>query len=106
MLGGLGFDTDVVGSAREALGKLRSAGGWFDFVLLSDTLPVGNLGAVIAELHAIRNDLPILVLYSADVRELKAQMAGKHCVGFVASNSDAAVIRSELDKLRVNCADG
>jgi len=43
---------------------------------------------------------------SADVRELKAQMAGKHCVGFVASNSEATVIRVKLEKLRVRCVDG
>jgi len=106
LLGGLGFETDVAGSARESLGKLRSAGGRFDFVLLSDTLPVGNLGAVIAELHAVRNDLPIVVIHSADVRDLQAQMAGKPCVGFVSSKSDVTIIRVELEKLRVRCADG
>jgi len=102
----LGFDTDVAGSAREALGKLRSASGRFDFVLLSDTLPVGNLGAVIAELHSVRNDLPVVVIHSADIRELQAQMVGKPCVGFVSSKSDVTTIRVELEKLRVRCAEG
>lgn len=106
LLGGLGFDTDVVASAREALGKLRSAGGRFDFVLLSDALPVGNLSAVIAELHAVRNDLPIVVIHSADVCDLQAQMAGKACVGFVSSKFDVTIIRVELEKLRVRCAEG
>ncbi|MDQ3074225.1 MAG: PAS domain S-box protein [Pseudomonadota bacterium] len=101
----LGFDTEVAGSAREALGKLRSAGGRFDFVLLSDALPVGNLGAVIAELHAVRIDLPIVIIHSTDVRELKAQMAGKPCVGFVSSSCDVNIVRVELEKLRVRCAD-
>ncbi|MEO7814130.1 MAG: response regulator, partial [Sphingomicrobium sp.] len=105
LLGKLGFNTDLVGSAREALGKLRSAGGRFDFVLLSDNLPVGNLGAVIVELHAVRNDLPIIVVHSADVRDLKAQMARKPCVGFVFSSADASVFRDELEKLRVRCTE-
>jgi len=106
LIGGLGFDSDVVGSAREALGKLRSAKGRFDFVLLSDALRVGNLGAVIVELHAVRNDLPIMVIHSADVRDLQMQMAGKPCVGFVSSNADVSVVRDELEKLRVRCAEG
>jgi CheY-like chemotaxis protein len=106
VLGGLGFDTDVAGSAREALSKLRSAGGRFDFVLLSDALPVGNLSALMGELHAVRNDLPIVVIHSADVRELQAQMSEKPCVGFVSSSAEVSVIRDKLEKLRVRCAEG
>ena len=104
MLAGFGFETDVVGSAREALGKLRSAGGRFDFVLLSDTLPIGNLGAVIVELQAVRNDLPILVIHSTDVGELQAQIADKPCIGLIPANAEVTVVRKELEKLRVRCA--
>lgn len=104
LLGGLGFDTDVAASTREALAKLRSAGGRFDFVLLSDALPVGNLGAVIAELHAVRNDLPVLVVHSTDALELQAEMTGTRCVGFVPASADGTRIRDELEKLRVRCA--
>ncbi len=85
---------------------MRSAGGRYDFVLLSDALPVGNLGAVIVELHAVRNDQPIVVIHSSDIRDLQAQMAEKPCVGFVSSKSNATIIRVELDKLRVRCAEG
>ncbi len=106
LLGGLGFDTDVVGSAREALGKLRSAGGRFDFVLLSDTLPVGNLGAVITDLHAVRSDLPIVIVHSADVHGLQSKILDEPCVGFVSSSADMSVVRDELEKLRVRCMQG
>lgn len=104
LLSSLGFDIGSVGSAREALGKLRSAGGRFDVAILSDALPVGNLGPVINELQAVRNDLPIVVLHSAEVSDLQAEMAGNPCVGFVSSTSPATVIRVELEKLRVRCA--
>lgn len=103
-LNGLGFATEIAGSAREALGKLRSAGGRFDCILLSDALPVGNLGAVIAELHSVRNDLPVLVLHADGAAGLKSEFAGKSCVGFVAQGSDADAFRSRLKQLRVSCA--
>ena len=74
--------------------------------MLSDNLPVGNLAAVIVELHAVRNDLPIVIVHSADVRDLQTQMVRKPCVGFVASSADANVVRDELEKLRVRCAEG
>lgn len=103
-LNGLGFATEIAGSAREALGKLRSAGGRFDCILLSDALPVGNLGAVIAELHSVRNDLPVLVLHADGAAGLKAEFASKPCVGFVAQGSETDAFRSQLKQLRVNCA--
>ena len=105
LLGGLGFETDVVESAGEALGKLQSAGGRFDFVLLSDTLPVRNLSAVIVELRAVRNDLPIVIMHTDDVGELKAKMAIKPFIGFLASSANVDVVRDQLEKLSVRCAE-
>jgi len=102
-LSGLGFSTEIAGTAREALGKLRSAGGRFDCIVLSDTLPVGNIGAVIAELHAVRKDLPVLVLHSDEAKELKAEMGNTPCVGFVAEKSDVDAYREELARLHVRC---
>ena len=106
MLGELGFDTEVAPSSREALSKLSSAGGRFDFILLSDSLPLGNLSALIADLHAVRNDLPIVVIHSADAGKLRAEMAARPCVGFVSSSVDVSIFRDKLEKLKVRCAGG
>jgi len=103
MLSGLGFTSDVAGSASEALGKLRSAGGRFDCVLLSDALPAANLGAVVAELHAVRNDLPVLIVHARDVTALKAELSGVHCVGFIAEGSDVIMLRRQLESVKVRC---
>ena len=103
-LGRLGFATEIAASARDALGKLRSANGRFDCVLLSDALAVGNLGAVIEELHAVRHDLPVLILHAGDAARLKADHAAKPCIGFIPEHAGVDALRTELEQLQVRCA--
>lgn len=103
MLNDLGFTADLAHSTGEALGKLRSAGGRFDCVLLSDALPVGNLGAVLTALHAVRKDLPVLIVHASDVATLKEELSGVPCVGFIAAGSDAIALRRQLESLKVRC---
>ncbi len=98
----IGFAAEQTGTVREALGKLRAADGGFDVVVLSATVPVGNLDAVVAELHAIRNDLPILIVRED---ETAARFTERPCVAAVTGTADAAAMRDALRNLRVRCAD-
>ena len=105
MLNGLGLDSEPAATIQEALGKLRAGGGFFDLVVLSDALPVGNLDAVIAELHAIRAALPILVLSANAADALTARYADVPCVASAATPMDEAALRARLRTLKIRCAD-
>lgn len=100
----LGLEAEPAADVREALGKLRAATGRFDVVLLSDAVPVDNLDAVIAELHAVRSDLPILIVSVGQASRLAERHAEQPCIRVIA----AATVASDLDRcltdLRVKCA--
>ena len=100
----LGLEGEPAATVREALGKLRAMGGMFDLVVLSDTLPVGNLDAVIAELHAVRAALPILILSAAAADALAARYADRPCVAATATPVTEDMLRDRLEVLKVRCA--
>ena len=100
----LGLEAEPAADVREALGKLRAAAGRFDVFLLSDAVPVDNLDAVIAEMHAVRSDLPILIVSSGDTGRHTMRYADQPCIGVVAAAAVASDLEQHLTELRVKCA--
>ncbi len=98
----LGYAVEVAATAREALGKLRAANGRFDFVVVSDALPVGNLGAVVAELHTVRKDLPVLIVCSKDKRGLADEFGANRRVGVIDDRAGSPAIRDWLASVRLS----
>lgn len=103
-LAALGLEPEYAATMREALGKLRVSGGRFDVVMLSDALPVGNLDAVIEELHAVRADLPILLVGAGDTGELAELHALKPCVGVIGRTDLQTGLRDRLAIVKVRCS--
>ena len=103
-LAALGLEPEYAATMREALGKLRVSGGRFDIVMLSDALPVGNLDAVIEELHAVRADLPILLVSAGDTGELAELHALKPCVGVIGRTDLQTKLRDRLAFVKVMCS--
>ena len=95
----LGFAAEQAVTVREALGKLRATGGSFNVVVLSQDVPVGNFDAVLSELRAVRNDLPVLIVGGALTLEKTDP-----CVEILSDPVTTATLRSALDTLRVRCS--
>jgi PAS domain S-box-containing protein len=100
----LGIKTEFAASVHDALGKMRSAGGRFDCVVLSDVLPGGEVGEVVSALHSVRKGLPVLVVRSIKPADVSAELADNPCVGFVAEGSGSNSFRDQLERLRIRCA--
>jgi len=100
----LGFEAEPAADLREALGKLRAAAGRFDVVVMSGAIPVENLDAAIAKLHAVRNDLPVLIISAGGAERLPARYADRPCVGVVCTSRMPDDLEDHLTRIRVECA--
>jgi PAS domain S-box-containing protein len=102
----LGFEAEPAADLREALGKLRAAAGRFDIVVLSDRGSAETVDAAVAQMHAVRNDLPVLIISTRDAERLAVFYADHPCIGVTPSSRMPGDLEEHLIHLRVNCANG
>ena len=100
----LGFAAEPAGSTTEALGMLRSAEGGFDAIVLDETAAPDDLPGLVRQLHAVRDDLPILIATAgAEAAALKAHYTDIRCVDVLARPYDGETLKQALAVLNVRC---
>jgi CheY-like chemotaxis protein len=96
----LGLAVDEAETRREALGRLKAMSGRYAAVLVAAGAEVD---ALVAEIRAEREDLPILIEAGGDPEPLRRAFAADRCVGVIASPIDVEELRLGLRDLRVRC---
>ena len=99
----LGLAADEAATRVEALGRLKALAGRYAAVLAADEPEVT---ALIAELRAERQDLPIVIVTSADPAPLRQLWAEDRCIGVIAASANGEELRLCLRDLRVRCEIG
>ncbi len=98
----LGFSVELSATIREAIGKIRVTAGKFDVVLVDCTASAGR--KFIAEVRALRQDLPILFMARPDSIEVGEIAKSDACTGMITLPFGSAELRPKLDELMVRCA--
>jgi CheY-like chemotaxis protein len=99
----LGLAADQAETRVEALGRLKAMPVGYAAALVAAGAEVE---ALVAEIRAEREDLPILIEAEGDPEPLRQAYAKDRCVGIVASPVDVEELRLSLRDLRVRCEAG
>ncbi|MFS0738056.1 PAS domain-containing protein [Sphingomonas sp. 1P06PA] len=105
-IGRLGFTSDVSRNTAEALARLRASNGRFDAALISDHAALGKVEGLVAELHAIRDDLPVLIACDTHGPALRDHYRGHLCVGVIDRPVPDTLLTTALLALSIRCAGG
>jgi CheY-like chemotaxis protein len=100
----LGFVAEPAASPTEALGKLRSADGSFDAVVIEGAQATGEAEALVRQIHAIRKDLAVLIAARPSQIEIyRRHYADTPCVGLLPRPYDSEALRDALAALNIRC---
>ena len=99
----LGFKSDRAMTTSEALGKVRAKAGRYDIVLLDDQLPGLCVDAFVAELHAVRAGLPVLITSLKSTTDLTRHFEDHACVAAIEKPFESGRLRECLARLHVSC---
>ncbi|HZF94523.1 MAG TPA: PAS domain S-box protein [Allosphingosinicella sp.] len=99
----VGFAADVAATRVEALGRLRAMSGRYAAVLVAGD---AEAEALIAELRAEQQDLPIVIEAEGDPEPLRQHHAADRCIAVIASPANGEELRLCLRDLRVRCEVG
>lgn len=100
-LSGAGWAVEEVATAAELLAQARAAQGGHDAVLLLAPLPDKGEEALLAELRALFEALPVL---SAMPLPLPPRFAGDRCMAALPAGWDGASLNAALRELGLRCA--
>jgi PAS domain S-box-containing protein len=100
MLDVVGLAADVAATRVEALGRLRAMAGRYAAVLIAED---AEAEALIAELRAGQQDLPIVIEAAGDPEPLRLHHAADRCIAVIASPANGEELRLCLRDLRVRC---
>ncbi|WP_167737479.1 hybrid sensor histidine kinase/response regulator [Sphingomonas parva] len=101
-----GYATEEAANAGEALGKVRSAQGRYDVILIDDDLGDRSGGALAAEIRALHQDLPLLLTSAADEAGLSQRFAGDRCTAVIGKPYTVARLTEALRRVGVRCKEG
>nr|WP_246351970.1 PAS domain S-box protein [Sphingobium subterraneum] len=102
-LRGEGFAVEEAANAAEALGKVRSAQGRYDGIIIDQNLPDRRGDALVAELRAMHVDLPLLLASNEDVEALASRYANDPCADVIAKPYTASSLADTLNRLEWRC---
>jgi PAS domain S-box-containing protein len=96
----IGLAADLAATRVEALGRLKAMAGRYAAVLVRDD---AEAEALVAELRAERQDLPIVIEAEGDPEPLRQLWASDRCIAVIAAPSSPEELRLCLRDLRVRC---
>ncbi|MBG6120256.1 phospho-acceptor domain-containing protein [Sphingobium sp. AEW010] len=103
-LSGAGYACEEAATGSEALGKIRSAQGRYDLVVLDNNLPDRTGQAVASEIRALHLDLPILLASTSDVERLDALFASDDCTRILGKPFSSTMLLEGIGTLAGKCA--
>ncbi|QAY77352.1 PAS domain S-box protein [Sphingosinicella sp. BN140058] len=101
-----GYATEEAATAGEALGKIRSAQGRYDVVLIDRNLGDRSGETLAAEVRALHQDLPILITAETGEAALRDAFAGDRCTGVIGKPYTGAKLADALRSVGVKCQRG
>ena len=99
-----GYASDEAATAVEALGKVRSAQGRYDVILIDDGGAQASGTALAGEIRALHKDLPILITSAEREAELAARFADDRCTGVIGKPYTGARLADALRAVGVTCS--
>jgi CheY-like chemotaxis protein len=100
---GMGYRAEEAGTAAEALGKVRSAQGRYDLIVIDDELPDRIGEAVVRELRALHTDLPMLITSRSKHDDLAEQFSGDRCIRVIARPYKSGALVEAIRSLNLEC---
>ena len=101
----VGFTVDEAGTASEALRIFSQVGEELSAVIIDLGLPDRPGAELAAELHSLRNDVPILIASGRSEREIRERFSSDSRVGVLVKPFTASMLMDALESVGVNCGD-
>ena len=99
-----GYSVEEAATATEALSKVRSAQGQYDFVFITQSLGDNPGAELVTELRSLHADLPVLVAAeTGDLKGLKRSFAKDRCTGLIEKPYTGSKLVEALRALDVDC---
>jgi PAS domain S-box-containing protein len=101
-LGSSGMAADEAANSVEALARVRSAGGRYDFIVMDEDVSDEQIGIFLTELRALHAELPVLLLVTQGSDTARRAMDDK-CVGSLLKPFNGGQLVAALTSARRSC---
>jgi signal transduction histidine kinase/DNA-binding response OmpR family regulator len=105
-LSGAAYACDEAATGSEALGRIRSAQGRYDVVVIDNDLPDRSGQTVASEIRAMHVDLPILLAAKGEIEQLTELFSSDACLRVLGKPFSSAGLLEGISALGGVCAAG